>query len=156
RLQRAVAIKVLTEEIAADPIRRHSILNEARASSALSHPAIITIYEVGEAGATLFIAMELAEGRTLRRRLAEGPLEVRIAARIGAELGDALHAAHARGIVHGDVKPENVILQADNRVKLLDFGIARQVAANTAALTGAFDSAASSLAPIVPSGTLPY
>src|SRR5262245_5225658 len=74
RLQRAVAIKVLAEEIAADPLRRHSILDEARASSALTHPGIITIYEVGEERATPFIVMELAAGQTLRRRLAEGPL----------------------------------------------------------------------------------
>jgi len=136
RLQRSVALKVLTDEIAADPIRRHSILDEARASSALSHPGIITIHEVGEEGAALFIVMELAPGCTLRRRLAEGPLAARDAARIGAHVADALHVAHIRGIVHGDVKPENVMIQPDHRLKLLDFGIARRLTANTAAITG--------------------
>ena len=136
RLQRSVALKVLTDEIAADPIRRHSILDEARASSALSHPGIITIHEVGEEGPALFIVMELAPGCTLRRRLAEGPLAARDAARIGAHVAEALHVAHMRGIVHGDVKPENVMIQPDHRLKLLDFGIARRLTANTAAITG--------------------
>ena len=156
RLQRAVAIKVLTEEIAADPIRRHSILDEARASSALTHPAIITIHEVGEEGPTLFIVMELAAGRTLRRRLAEGPLDALDAARVGSQIADALCAAHLRGVVHGDVKPENVMLQPDNRLKLLDFGIARRLTTNTAAITGVLDAGAAAHSPITPSGTLPY
>src|SRR5262245_7805636 len=157
RLQRSIALKVLTEEISADPIRRNSILHEARASSALSHPGIITIHEVGEEGATLFIVMELASGRTLRRRLAEGPLDVREAARVGAQIADALHVAHMRGIVHGDVKPENVMLQPDHGLKLLDFGIARRLTANTAAVTGSLDScSAPSHVRMPPSGTLPY
>jgi eukaryotic-like serine/threonine-protein kinase len=157
KLQRSVALKVLTDEIAADPIRRHSILDEARASSALSHPGIITIHEVGEEGAALFIVMELAPGCTLRRRLAEGPLAARDAARMGTHVADALHVAHLRGIVHGDVKPENVMIQPDHRLKLLDFGIARRLTANTAAITEMLDVAVStSPAPLVPSGTLPY
>lgn len=135
RLRRNVALKLLPEEIASHADRRTRILAEARAASALNHPGITTIYEVGEEGEQLFIVMELVTGRTLRAMLADGPAEPRTLARVGAQVAEALAAAHAQGVVHGDVKPENIILQADGRVKLLDFGIARQTAAETLTLT---------------------
>lgn len=135
RLRRSVALKLLPHHIANLPERRARILAEARAASALNHPGITTIYEVGEDGEHLFIVMELVSGDTLRKLLASGPMESRRLARLGAKVAEALAAAHERGVVHGDVKPENIIVQTDERVKLLDFGIARQLAAETAALT---------------------
>jgi len=135
RLRRSVALKVLPDEIARHADRRTRILAEARAAAALNHPSITTIYEVGEEREQLFIVMELVSGQTLRAMIAEGPVEPRVLARLGAQVAEALAAAHAQGVVHGDVKPENIILQADQRVKLLDFGIARQVAAETLTLT---------------------
>lgn len=135
RLRREVALKLLPEQIAGHADRRARIMTEARAASALNHPGITTIYEVGEEGEQLFIVMELVTGRTLRAMLADGPAEPRALARVGAQVAEALAAAHAQSVVHGDVKPENIILQADARVKLLDFGIARQAAAETLTLT---------------------
>jgi len=135
RLQRKVALKLLQERGAGRTERWARILAEARAASALNHPGITTIYEVGEEGEHLFIAMELVTGRTLRLELAGGPMETRALLRVGAQVAEALAAAHAQGIVHGDIKPENVIMQSDGRVKLLDFGIARQLAAETLTVT---------------------
>ncbi len=155
RLQRSVALKLLPEQIAGQAERRARILAEARAAAALNHPGITTIYEVGEDGDQLFIAMELVAGKTLRAMLSEGALEPRALARLGAQVAEALAAAHAQGVVHGDVKPENIIVQADGRVKLLDFGIARQVAAETLTLTRAAP-AASWLPDSQIAGTLAY
>ena len=135
RLRRSVAIKLLPHHIASLPERRVRILAEARAASALNHPGITTIYEVGEDGEHLFIVMQLISGDTLRKLISAGPMESRRLARLGAQVAEALAAAHQRGVVHGDVKPENIIVQADERVKLLDFGIARQMASETATLT---------------------
>ncbi|MBI3693671.1 MAG: serine/threonine protein kinase [Acidobacteria bacterium] len=136
RLRRAVALKVLPEEMAGEADRRGRILAEARAASALNHPGITTIHEVGEEGEQLFIVMELLAGKTLRAMIAEGPPMTPAAlARLGAQVADALAAAHAQGIIHGDIKPENIIAQPDERVKLLDFGIARQVAEDTVTMT---------------------
>lgn len=134
-LRRPVALKLLPEEIAGRADRRARVLAEARAASALNHPGITTIYEVGEEGEQVFIVMELVSGRTLREMIVVGPAEPRALVRLGAQVAEALAAAHAQGVVHGDVKPENVILLPEGRVKLLDFGIARQVAAETLTLT---------------------
>ncbi len=131
QLDRKVAIKLLPDQIVGHSECRARILAEARAASALNHPGIITIYEVGEEGEQLFIVMELLSGRTLRAILSDGPGEPRSLARIGAQVADGLAVAHAQGIIHGDVKPENVVVLPDSRVKLLDFGIARHVAAET-------------------------
>lgn len=135
RLQRSVALKLLPAEMAGQAERRARILAEARAASALNHPGITTIYEVGEDGDQVFIVMELVTGQTLRAMLAQGSMEVRALLRLGTQVAEALGAAHEHGVVHGDVKPENAIVQADGRVKLLDFGIARQMAAETATMT---------------------
>ena len=135
RLQRKVALKLLPEQMAGRSERWARVLAEARAASALNHPGITTIYEVGEEGEHLFIAMELVAGRTLRQELVAGALETRALLRVGAQVAEALAAAHAQGILHGDIKPENVIVQPDGRVKLLDFGIARQLAAETLTVT---------------------
>ncbi len=137
RLQRSVALKLLPEEMAGHAERRARILAEARAASALNHPGIITIYEVGEEGDQLFIVMELVAGQSLRSMIAQGPIEPHTVARLGALVVEALAAAHAQGIIHGDVKPENILVQPDGRVKLLDFGIARQMAEETLTMTRA-------------------
>src|SRR6202044_1635909 len=102
------------------------MLEEARAASSLHHPGITTIYEVGEDGDSIFLVMELVEGRSLRSMLNDGPLAPKRIVEIGAQLAEALDAAHSRGVFHGDIKPENVVVQPDGRAKLLDFGVARR------------------------------
>jgi len=135
RLRRDVALKLLLAETAGLAQSRTRILAEARAASALNHPGITTIYEIGEEGEQLFIVMELVSGRPLRALIAQGPMDPLSLARLGALAAAALGAAHERGIIHGDVKPENIMVQPDGRVKLLDFGIARQLTAETATMT---------------------
>jgi len=135
RLRRSVALKLLPQGVAGPSDRRTRILAEARAASALNHPGITTIYEVGEEGDQLFIVMELVSGSTLREKILKGRMDPLGVARAGAQVAEALAAAHEHGVLHGDVKPENVIVQADGRVKLLDFGIAREIATETAMLT---------------------
>jgi len=128
RLQREVALKLLTVHIASHSQRWARILSEARSASALNHPGITTIYEVGEEGELLFIVMELVPGRSLREMLRAGAIETRALVRLAAQMSEALAAAHAHGVIHGDIKPENIMVLADGRVKLLDFGLARQMA----------------------------
>ncbi len=139
RLRRDVALKILPEERAGHADRRARILAEARAAAALNHPAVTTIYEVGEEGDQLFIVMELLAGQTLRAVLQQGPMQPLALIRMAAQVAEGLALAHANGVVHGDIKPENIILLADGRVKLLDFGIARQFAEETATLTRALE-----------------
>jgi serine/threonine protein kinase/Tfp pilus assembly protein PilF len=125
RLERDVAIKVLSEHLARDPGMRERFEREMRAVAALTHPCIMSVFELGKVGDLSFAVVELLEGDTLRKRLAAGALPWTQVAAIGADLGDALAAAHGKGIVHRDVKPENVVLTRDGRTKLLDFGLAR-------------------------------
>jgi TolB-like protein/tRNA A-37 threonylcarbamoyl transferase component Bud32/tetratricopeptide (TPR) repeat protein len=135
-LHRDVALKLLREDILNQFDRRARILAEARAASALNHPGITTIYDVGETAEHLFIVMELVEGQTLRDRLsASGPIESLALARLGSQIAEALDAAHSHGVVHGDIKPANIVLQPAGAPKLFDFGIARQITAETATLT---------------------
>ena len=128
RLERTVALKVLSPEYAQSDDQREMILVEARAAASLNHPGVTTIYEVGEYDGGLFIAMELVVGRTLRALLQDGAFEARRSMRFATQIAEALEAAHAHGVVHGDVKPENIVVQVDDRIKLLDFGIARRTA----------------------------
>jgi serine/threonine protein kinase len=123
RLGREVAIKTLSDD-ALDPIRRRRFEAEARSASALNHPNIVTIHEIGRAAATPFIVMELVDGRTLRDFLHAGPLSLRRTLDVSAQLADALAAAHEAGIVHRDLKPENVMVSRDGFAKILDFGLA--------------------------------
>jgi eukaryotic-like serine/threonine-protein kinase len=125
RLGRDVALKVLPTEVAKDADRRSRFEQEARAASALAHPNIIAVYDVGESESSVWIAMELVEGRTVRDLLASGPLPARRALEIGTQVAEGLAAAHAAGIVHRDLKPENLILSRDGYVKILDFGLAK-------------------------------
>src|SRR5262245_1936282 len=125
RLGRDVAVKVLPELFANDPERRARFEREARAVAALSHPNILAIHDYSMHGAVTYAVMELLEGETLHSRLAKGPLPWRKAVEVGAAIAEGLAAAHAKGIVHRDIKPGNLFLTADGRLKILDFGLAK-------------------------------
>src|SRR5437868_10902870 len=122
-LGRTVAVKVLAAN--ADERRMNRFVQEARAASALNHPNILTIYEIGRADSLPFIASEFIDGETLRDRLRSSPPKWGDALDIAAQTAGALAAAHAAGIVHRDVKPENIMLRRDRVVKVLDFGLAK-------------------------------
>ena len=132
-LGRELALKFLPSHATADEAALDRFVREACSASALNHPNIVTIYDIGEAGARRFIAMELVRGRTLAT-LAGTPLPVETVAHIGAQAARALAVAHAAGIVHRDVKPENIMVREDGYVKVLDFGIARLARGETAGL----------------------
>jgi len=127
RLGREVAIKVLPRDLAADPERLARFEQEARSASALNHPSIVTIYEVGQVDATFYIVMELVEGTSWRELVASGPVPLRKLLSIASQAADGLAKAHAAGIVHRDLKPENLMLSRDGFVKILDFGLAKLV-----------------------------
>ena len=156
RLQRTVALKILSQDYSRSGTQRQLLLAEARAAAALNHPGVTTIYEVGEYDGGLFIAMELVSGTTLRALLKEGQLDIRRAVRFAAQISEALAAAHAQGIVHGDVKPENVVVQPDERIKLLDFGIARRTAEVAVTTTTALESTQDAVPGASFAGTLAY
>jgi serine/threonine protein kinase len=125
-LGRPVALKFLPPMLAPNPRTKRRFLNEARAASALDHPNICTIYEVGETAAgQLYIAMACYDGETLKRRLERGPLEAVEALYIARQIARGLSKAHRQGVVHRDVKPANLMITADGIVKILDFGIAK-------------------------------
>jgi dienelactone hydrolase len=125
RLGRELAVKVLPPELASDPQRRARFEQEAKAASGLNHPNIVTIHDIGTAGATLYVAMELVEGRTLRELLASGRLAPEQVIDLAAQMAAGLAKAHQAGIVHRDLKPDNVIVSADGHLKILDFGLAK-------------------------------
>jgi len=125
RLDRLVAIKVLSEKAAATPERQARFMQEAKTASALNHPHIVTIYEIDMAGDLMFIAMEYIEGRTLEQLIPQKGLRFIDALRYAIPAADALAAAHAIGIVHRDVKPSNIMVSAKGIVKVLDFGLAK-------------------------------
>jgi predicted ATPase len=127
RLGREVAIKILPAELASDPLRLALLKHEARSASALNHPNIITIYEIGHADKTFYIAMELVEGVSLRDLVAAGPVPLRRLLSIAAQIADGLAKAHGAGIVHRDLKPENLMISNDGFVKILDFGLAKLI-----------------------------
>jgi Tol biopolymer transport system component len=131
RLGREVAIKVLPSSVSDNPESLRRFEQEARAASALNHPNIVTVYEVGRADATSYIAMELVEGKTVRELAAPGPLSMKRALAIAAQAADGLAKAHAAGIVHRDLKPENLMVSSDGFVKILDFGLAKLVEPKT-------------------------
>ncbi len=124
-LGRHVAIKVLATATASDPERLRRFEQEARSASALNHPNIISIYDVGREDGTSYIAMEFVDGRTLRDLLTAGPLGIKKSLQIAAQIADGLAKAHSAGIVHRDLKPENVMITRDGFVKILDFGLAK-------------------------------
>jgi len=126
RLQRDVAIKVLPERLAENEQALARFEREARVVAALSHPGILAIHDVGREGATAYAVMELLEGAALRDELRGGPLPPRRAAEYAAQAAEALAAAHDKGVVHRDLKPENLFVTRDGRLKVLDFGLARE------------------------------
>jgi serine/threonine protein kinase len=127
RLGREVALKVLPEELSLDRDRLARFEQEARSASALNHPNIVTIHDIGRSDSHSFIAMELVDGRTLRELSAAGPLPLRRILTIATQITEGLAKAHGAGIVHRDLKPENVMVSKDGFVKILDFGLAKLV-----------------------------
>jgi serine/threonine protein kinase len=125
RLDRDVAVKVLTERLGAERGLLSLFRTEAKAIAALSHPNIVCIYDAELQHSPFFLVTELLEGETIRRGIERSPLVWRRAVEIGAAVADGLGAAHAAGIVHLDLKPENIFVTARHGVKILDFGLAR-------------------------------
>jgi serine/threonine protein kinase len=139
RLQRPVALKVLQPEYLADPSCRHRLIREARAASALNHPNIVTVYEIGAEDGVDFISMEYLEGRPLAESIPSRGLPLARVLDYAIAIAEALTHAHATDVIHRDLKPANVIVTADNRIKLLDFGLARRphlLEAETITLSG--------------------
>ena len=124
-LERKVAIKLLPTEFTKDPDRVRRFEQEAKAVSALNHPHIITIYEIGEAEEGRFIVMELVQGHTLHALDKPCPIDMLVS--LGGQIARALSATHAAGITHRDIKPENIMVRSDGYVKILDFGLARLI-----------------------------
>src|SRR5499427_5124718 len=125
KLKREVAIKILPDEFSRDPARVSRFQREAEVLASLNHPNIAAIHDLQEANDTRFLVLELVEGETLADRLQRGPIPVAEALGIGKHICEALEAAHEKGIVHRDLKPANVKITPDDRVKVLDFGLAK-------------------------------
>src|SRR5215469_11389577 len=126
RLHRHVALKVLPELFAEDPLRKVRFEKEARILGALNHPNILAVFDVGSDGGTFFVVSELLDGQTLRQRICDGPLSLRKAVEYALQITRGLASAHSEGIFHRDLKPENIFITKDDRVKILDFGLAKQ------------------------------
>ncbi|MFQ6094133.1 MAG: serine/threonine protein kinase, partial [bacterium] len=125
RLHRTVALKFLPSQVTEDSDIKARFLQEAQAASALDHPNIATIYEIEEAEGECFIAMLYVEGETLKERIKSGPLEVEEALHLAISIGEGLAAAHAKGIIHRDIKSANIMITPTGQVKITDFGLAK-------------------------------
>jgi eukaryotic-like serine/threonine-protein kinase len=156
RLGREVAIKVLPASFSQDADRLKRFEQEARSASALNHPNIVTIHEIGSFEGASYIAMELVDGLSLREMLASGPLPTKKLLDVAVQVADALAKAHGAGIVHRDLKPENVVVSKDGFAKLLDFGLAKTFAAPTGEASGAPTIAPQETQPGTVMGTVGY
>jgi serine/threonine protein kinase len=125
KLDRPVALKFLSSDVAADRNRLRRFHQEARAASSLNHPHIVVVHDFGEMDGRPYLVTEFIEGETLRQRLGRGPLPIQGVVEIGVQVAEALSAAHARGLVHRDIKPDNVMVRPDGYAKVLDFGLAK-------------------------------
>jgi len=131
KLQRLVAIKLLKPELVSDPNRKIRFLREARAAAALTHPAIAQVYDIDEVDGTTFIAMEYIDGRTISRLIRDGELDLIGAVEIAYQVAEGLAKAHDSGIIHRDIKSDNIMVTKDGHAKLLDFGLAKLLEADT-------------------------
>ena len=155
RLDRVVALKILPPDLIDDVDRLQRFTREARAASALNHPNVATIHDIGESAGVRFIVMEYVEGDTLAEKIAGGPLTAAEILDIAVQVADALDAAHAKGITHRDIKPANLMLTPRGQVKVLDFGIAKTVGGEVAPVIGEMTASAQTAVGLV-IGSVPY
>ncbi len=154
-LDRTVALKILPAAVATDAERMRRFVSEAKAASALNHPHVATIYEIGKDKSRRFIAMEYVAGQTLAAKIDGQPLAIKEIIEIGSQIADALDEAHGKGIAHRDIKPANVMLTARAQVKVLDFGLAKIAQPSSCPATSSI-SPALNTAPGLVMGTMPY